>query len=538
MIFTKRSYFCIACIAISLSLSAAVLAACEDFEIDGTYEGSVDLPKILFLLKHSPGEPPIPSSSEGMFAVNYAYLDTGASGILLSLETAEDLQIAIDANGQFVDTGIAGDEYFNVSEPLYIGTADYNAANPEDPNIYYLYGPWHFQVSKEPAESLLGEPLDVIGIPVMAGRTVVLKPVRDYNIGDIDFGVSGDDDGGGDLGMPYFTADIKDPNDPNIPATDFQVALRFEKFVSPSNPLNLPPLPVLSYNPMIDNITIEYNGIRSKGNWLFDTGGSVSVISYDQAIALGLVDENEDPIVEPDFYVPIGGIGGEVDLPGYSLDKLSVPTLSGFNLVFLNARVCVSDIVIWDEDLSDFIFLDGVFGDNFICASIDTMTWDISSTPFDNIVIDTQKGLLGFDVAPEYPLPVCQFTDLDGRCGVDTGDLSVFALNWLRTDCSIANGFCDGADIDKNGRADFGDFVYLANDWLKQDCQYPCGSEKKPYPVADLTHDCSVDIYDLAIFVEEWLHSCDWLNFNCRDADIARDGTVNFKDFSIFSNNW
>ena len=35
------------------------------------------------------------------------------------------MQIAIDANAQFVDTGIGGDEYFDVSEPLYIGTADY-----------------------------------------------------------------------------------------------------------------------------------------------------------------------------------------------------------------------------------------------------------------------------------------------------------------------------------------------------------------------------------------------------------------------------
>lgn len=98
--------------------------------------------------------------------------------------------------------------------------------------------------------------------------------------------------------------------------------------------------------------------------------------------------------------------------------------------------------------------------------------------------------------------------------------------------------FCDGADIDKNGSADLGDFYLFTGDWLNQDCQHPCGSEKRPYPIADFTHDCHVNFDDLAVFGEEWLNSCNWLNFNCRDADLYRDGTVNFRDFTIFSDNW
>ncbi len=525
MIIAKRSYyFFIACIAVSLFLPAAVPAACEDFEIEGTYEASIDIPKVWFLLKRSPNEPPIPF--EGNFELNYAFLDTGASGILLSKETTEAMLIAIDANAQFVDTGVAGDEFFDVSEPLYIGTADYEALDPYNPDIYHLYPQWRFQVSQDYA--LLMGPIDVLGVPVMAGRTVVLRPITDFDFFD-------DSD---EWELPFFTADIKDPNDPNIPATDFQVALRFEKYINPSNPQNIPPLPVLAYNPVIDNIIIEYNGISSAGNWLFDTGATVSIISVAQAAVLGLVDEDGEPIVPPDFNVPIGGIGGSVELPGFIIDKLSVPTLSGFNLVFINARVCVHDIGVLDEDTGDFVILDGVFGDNFICASMNMETWEISSTPFDNLVIDTQNALLGFDVNSVYPLPACRFTDLNNDCRVDTMDLSLFARHWQRTDCSGASGFCSGADIDSDGSVDFSDFVLFTGDWLKNECQYPCGSENNPRPCADLSHDCFVDIYDLAIFAEEWLNLCDWLNFNCRDADLARDGTVNFKDFTIFSNNW
>lgn len=524
MIIPNRLYFykyCITFIAINLLLTGVCArASCEDFEIEGTYEAAIDLPRILFLLKHSPNEPPIPV--DGVFELNYAFLDSGASGILLSRETAEIMQIAIDGNAQFVDTGIGGDEYFDVSEPLYIGTADYEAADPYDPDIYHLYSQWQFQVSKEYVEFPLG-PLDVLGVPVMAGRTAVLRPITNIDL-------EGD--------WPYFTADIKDPNDPNIPETDFQVALRFEKYINPSNPLNLPPLPVLAYNPVIDNITVEYNGVSSTGNWLFDTGGTVSVISVSQGMALGLVDAEGEPIVPVDFNVPIGGIGGEVELPGFIIDKLSVPTLSGFNLVFINARVCVHDIGILDEDSGDFLILDGVFGDNFICASIDLETWDISTTPFDNIVIDTQNALLGFDVNSDFPLPTCRFTDLNSDCSVDMDDLLILSQHWLQADCNSNNNFCNGGDIDRNGEVDFDDYIILADDWHSRKCQYPCGSEKNPRPGADLTRDCNVDIYDLEIIVEEWLNLCNWLNWNCRGGDFERDGILNFKDFRQFSQDW
>jgi hypothetical protein len=522
MILSRAKYLAIFLILLAAGSRGA--AVCSDFEIDGTYEASLDLPQIYFLLKYSPEEPPI--LVEGEFMPNYAYLDTGASGILMSRGTADIMGIVIDANAVFVDTGVGGDEFFDVSEPLYIGTADGYSETPENPDIYRLCPQWRFQVSQEDGDY----PIDVLGIPVMAGRTAVITPVKDFDI----FG------GEGDIDRWYTSANIVESNDANIPTTDFQVALRFEKYINPSNPLNVPPLPVLAYNPVIDNITIERGGISSTGNWLFDTGGQVSVISVAQGITLGLVDANGDPIVPANFYVGIGGIGGEVNLPGFTLDRLSVPTLNGFNLVFLNARVCVHDIGVLDERSGDFIILDGVFGDNFICSTIDTnsLEFDISSTPFDNIVIDTRRGLLGFDVNSVYPVPMCRFTDLNNDCDVDITDLANFSLYWLAADCNSSNGFCEGADIDRNGKVNYEDYAILADDWQSRKCQYACGSEKRPFADADLTHDCVVDIYDLEIITDEWLNACDWLNFNCRGGDFDRDGILNFKDFAEFAHSW
>ncbi|MEN6384224.1 MAG: hypothetical protein ABFD79_03405 [Phycisphaerales bacterium] len=452
-----------------------VLGQCNDFEIDGTYEASIDIPRIYFLLKHTPAEPPIPSAAALGFELNYAFLDTGASGILLSRETADDMLINIQSGAQFVDTGVGGDEFFDVSEPLYVGTLDFNADETQayNPDAYRLCPQYRFQISREYVTDGFSEPIDVLGMPVMAGKVAVLKPIQDLDIG-WDFSSTSAD--AGEFGQMYFTADIKDVNDSNIPAIDFQVALRFEKYINPSNPGNVPPLPVLAYNPVIDNVTVEKNGLTSSGNLLFDTGGTVSIISVAQGMALGLVDANGDPIVDYDFSVPIGGIGGSVELPGFTLDRLTVPTLNGFNLVYLNARVCVHDIGILDEDTGDFTIIDGIFGDNFICASMNMETWDVSSTPYDNIVVDTRRGILGFDVNPAYTVPACTYTG--------------------------------------------------------------CGSISNPRPAGDFTGDCEVDFDDLQIAAEEWLKTCDWLNFRCRGADMVPDGIINFKDFNAFINNW
>ena len=175
------------------------------------------------------------------FQINWAFLDTGVSSILLSKETATYLDIEIDPNGQYVDPGVSGEEYFDISEPLYIGITDYNDPNPEDQSHYQLNGPYRIMIRQHNAEGLLAEPIDLLGMPVMFGKTVVFNTRAPSS-------------------LEYFTAQIKEPNDPSIPKIDFEVSLRFEKYVMPLDPNYIPPLPVLAYNPVIDNIVIEYDG--------------------------------------------------------------------------------------------------------------------------------------------------------------------------------------------------------------------------------------------------------------------------------------
>ncbi len=424
----------------------------NDLNFDGVLEIALDLPRLHRLLKLDVNG--LPLEYEGKFEQEYlgVFLDTGASGILLSRETAFDLGITIDPEAEYIDIGVGGIEVFDVSEPLYIGTDFLNDPNADDPNNYLLAGPWRFQVKRFFVDPYSFEyPYDLLGMPVMAGKTVILYPGNTNN-------------------LDYFAADIREPNDPIIPPADFNVPLRFEKYISPNDPIHTPPLPVLAYNPVIDNVTVEYNGQSSTGTWLFDTGASISIISSKQAARLGLTDSNGTPIIPPDFVLPIGGIGGQVELPGYQIDNLIVPTLNGYNLVYNNARICIHDISIIDEDTNEFITLDGIFGSNFLCASA-TLSLEIVATPYNTIVIDTQNGLIGFDVDDVYPLPE----------------------------------------------------PYTSN----------CGDANNPWNRMDLNRDCRINFDDIQILLEEWLEVCTPLNWDCRQADINGNGTVDFYDYAV-----
>lgn len=429
------------CMLLFITVGLTAVSA-EDLIIEGVYEAALDLPHIFFLIKRDANGPPLKYQDE--FVLNWAYLDTGASGILFSKETIELLEIDLEPGAQYADIGVGGEELFDVSEPLYIGILGYADEDPCDPGRYMMYPQWRFQVKQDYADLF---PLDVLGMPVMAGKVAVLDP--NLIVSELEF--------------KYFHADVLKADDPNIPQTDIDIALRLERYIVTDNPNNIGPLPALGYNPLINEITVDNNGLSSTGDWLLDTGGMISLMSYEQARGIGLMDENNEPNVPVDFWMQIGGIGGQVDLPGFEISSLSVPTLNGYNIVFSPARVCVHDIGYIDTD-GEVVILDGVFGSNFLCPSMKLSTFEINDTPFNKIVIDFKRGLLSVDVRDEYALP--------------------------------------------------------------QDNSMPA------FAYEDFNRDWVVDRDDLFILIDEWLNQCDWLSFNCRDADINRDGTVNFVDYN------
>jgi len=459
---TRSFVFLLALFVLVIGITQESLFAqdANEFHVDGTLPFG-DMPYIYVLFRRSPGGEPIPNSEE---SVHYMFFDTGASGILLSRETREALGIYAEPNANYVDVGVGGEQDFEVSENLYVALGDFHPLEdtPTENQFHEDLGPWRLILTIDYVEDpFIQSPIDIVGIPGMAGKSVVLK-VEIFEFMGIQ--------------IPYYVTQIVESNDAGIPELDIEVKVQFTDFLYTSHPNNQGPLPVLGYNPVIENIQISYQGSSSIGDWLLDTGAQLSMMSSAQAETLSLVDSNGDPIVEPEFYQPIMGVGGEISVPVFLIDTMSIPTLNGFELVYGSPYVGVLDIGTIDERTGEPIILDGIFGANFLGYSYN-MDLEIVLGPYNNIVFDTQRAILGFDVNDIYSVP-------------DT----------------------------------------LPNQ---------CGDTEHPWLESDINRDCRTDTNDLRMLSHEWIaNNCDWLNWNCAGCDLNRDSTVNFKDMALLAKNW
>lgn len=301
----------------------------------------------------------------------------------------------------------------------------------------------------------------------------------------------------------------------------------------------------MGYNPVIENITISYNGQTSTGNWLFDTGAQSSFISTEQAYRLGLVDADGEPIVPPDFTLPVGGIGGSTEAPGYRIDSLSMDTLQGFKLIYGHPSLLVGDIGIIDEQTGEPIILDGVFGSNFLDMSF-TLEFDMADSPYSHIVIDTVRGTLGFALKDFLPLPAhCGDPnhpyppgDINRDCSVNQADAAILAEFWLASGCD-PNYACHQADLNGDGYVNLLDLARLQPNWQKSTWPPQCGDPGYPWLPGDLNRDCRIEQTDVLQMLDEWLaDDCDLLNWNCAGCDLNKDGTVNLEDFAILTGRW
>lgn len=114
-----------------------------------------------------------------------------------------------------------------------------------------------------------------------------------------------------------------------------------------------------------------------------------------------------------------------------------------------------------DEDNVNLTFLLGGSAPRIIWLDAISVT-EISNDPDPQTCADVYHN--GFELS----------ADLTGDCSVNIQDLVYLIDRWLRTDCSAANGDCEGADLQLNGAVDMTDLAVISLEWLEcnnpQDC--------------------------------------------------------------------
>lgn len=381
-----------------------------------------------------------------------AFLDTGASGILIGSEWTDLLSIAAsEYNGQpvqFGDVGVGGTEYFDVSEVITLRLAPYAAeidTATYDPLVYNQpVGPLRAQLGApatdpfDPIQATLSR-LNVIGMPAMAGKVVVMdpKPVNNaylFFTGQIDL----EDVGEMTMRTHLYDKPAQGQSNPLIPQTDRTIKLAYGTFdaYSTTTPAGAEG-PTLSHNPFVGPAPVPeagtdqsaapmeftYNGLTTTGSLLLDTGASLSAISTHLADDLGLTVEEtiNGPVIHglapgaQQLTATVMGVGGQKTIPGFYLDEMLIRTLEGTGLTggipdemdinFVGAPIYILDIALAEfEGDPNPIVLDGLLGMNYFVAS----TWfeggeflDATISPWEMMVFDEVDGTLGLQLIPE-----------------------------------------------------------------------------------------------------------------------------------------
>jgi hypothetical protein len=458
--------------ALAIAIGCALVSAREALAVDivGTQNSALSQPMVHGLLQRFGDSQPLTVSSSGISSFDIpAYLDTGTSGILISPDTAGVLGLNITPGVAFSDVGVAGNDNFNVSESIVIRVARTPFADLDNPATFttaydHSFGPLRTQVGPVPAPTDPNLQFDIFGMPTMAGKVVVMdpKPLNDLS-GDMNTYLY-------HPATPFNPAQAA--TDPGIPTTSHHVALSYGQFdrftqLTPANS----PSPNLSHNPFIGPnpvakldlnpppdstppVSVDLNGLHATGSFLLDTGAAASFISMALADSLHVryvpgtfgTDTPKLEMFDPadraapgipiasQFSLAIGGIGGTLMVSGFYLDDLVLHTLEGNlndadprNIRYVGAPVLVNDVNVLDPGTRQSLTLDGVFGMNFMVASlfVDGQDFGDGATgPFNWVTFDEPNGILGLDIA-NVPEP-------DTLALLASGAVFLAAYSWRR----------------------------------------------------------------------------------------------------------
>lgn len=377
---------------------------------------------------------PLPSPGSPYYTV--ALLDTGANVSLLSVadrsgfalaDTARTIELAgagpnvvtadiMTAAGFFADgmQALAGGPSPDTSAFVGVSNVEAIGARPDDFDLP-----------------------TVMGLPFSVFYTIVISTDRTY-YGNFN---------GQDYASPqieFFTSRY----DPGVPLFEHRLHATFDVpgqlppvFVPPDFELfGIPPLPTASAAMFVD-AELGDNGRVGGGQFLFDTGAQVTVISQDNAIDLQL------DLANPEFTVEIIGIGGTVEqAPGFTVDTLNLPATGAGDLTLTGVPVIVLNIT-----GSNGLYIDGIIGMNLFTDRdlvIDAGYTTVGEVPvWGNPFIGIGTARIPGDTDSDGDVDVVDLGSLAGNYGTTTG------MSWV-----------DG-DFDHDGDVDIVDLGALAGNY-------------------------------------------------------------------------
>ena len=415
-------------------------------------------------------------------------LDTGASSIVIVDQAANDLHRSSGNfnTGIFQELGVGGFINYFVSEPY--------TANVNGNNSISLHD---VKVLSDPDQSFgLGAGFyGIVGMPAMVNRVTSLG-----------FGGGGENGGGG----PVDWTDLDSIIDYLISGGgNSTIGVEFGDRVPPSTGHRYSvPVTALHFDPEgaatptaaplpALGVSHRLGCETSTGNYVFDTGAQLSIMSMAKLAELGLTEA--DSFTEYD----VQGVGGIRKVPAFIIDEYRIETSEGIDLVWRDEDPDNPGLQVIGLDLHPS--LDGVIGSDLLTGGLlDLGEIDINdifgslanvdATPsIDGVHLDFREiqqadhsgtGTIFFDIAADVNLPtdqgIIRAADANADGVVDKRDYDV----WLAHN-GQSNTRCATGDFNRDGRTDAADLAI----WTEQttEVRLPC----------DFDRDASCTIADI-----------------------------------------
>jgi hypothetical protein len=298
-------------------------------------------------------------------------------------------------------------------------------------------------------DDFLEEPLNLVGMPAMIGKMVVIDSRLYNHLTGLDQNLTATYDSqiSSLADFPSNPQEAPEPQlqtwvynkgqtlnpstplfNPGVPHADYVVKLSYadlSRFTTTSPNEAGVEGPTFSHNPFIGpvpftsappppgsppgislsrTLTGTSTIASTTGSWLLDTGAQVSFMSSAEALALGVeltTDSDGDPELidlqtggDPagEFSVDLEGAGGDAgEMLGFTVDELDLPTTTG-DIIFHDVPIGVLDIEVTDG--TNTYTLDGDFGMNLLLPSLDPDTFNINGGQFDFVTFDEPDGEL------------------------------------------------------------------------------------------------------------------------------------------------
>jgi hypothetical protein len=366
---------------------------------------------------------------------NTLLVDTAANSIVLVGSAVSELNTAgYQTVAVYDEQGIAGVAPMNVSVPYRLDFAGETGIRQTLSGVRMLSN----------ASLNFGSFNGLLGMPALLGRTMSM----DMTVWSEPFPSF--------LGVDFAEAP------PAGAGHRYSVPLTLVEFPPSGRREPTDPLPV--WAPLAAaEVELGFGPARQTQRLLLDTGAQISFISSEIAFALGLDEDSSGSFLEEAIdLIPVGGIGGEIDVPILLIDSLAMPTDEGVELVWTDAPIGILDI---DPSVAGVIgmeILTSGWLEKFLLGTGDDGY--VFQAHVDLRDAENGKGWLLLDLNPANDL--VEFTallgDMDLDDDVDYDDISPLVLGLndpLAYQSTYGLAPAVNGDLDGSGALDYDDIA-------------------------------------------------------------------------------